>query len=67
MIIENCMPNGGRLPLDVFVIGESTPDRFSRWAVGGMASYYFLRRAGFNTMSLEATGEHSSFCKISSP
>ncbi len=26
MIIENCMPSGGRLPLDFFVIGESIPD-----------------------------------------
>jgi len=25
MIIENSMPKGGRLPLDFFVIGESTP------------------------------------------
>ena len=61
------MPKGGRLPLDIFVIGESTPDSLDRLVVGGMQIYYFLKRAGFNIMSLATTGVHPSLCKTSSP
>lgn len=61
------MPKGGRLPLDFFVIGESTPNSLDRLDVGGTLIYYFLRRAGFNMMSQAATGSHPSFCKTSSP
>lgn len=62
------MPNGGRLPLDFFVIGESTPVPVMITGAGGaFLSSYLLRRAGFNKMSLAATGEHPSFCKTSSP
>lgn len=50
------MPKGGRLPLDFFVIGESTPDSLDRLGVGGMQLYYFLRSAGFSMMSPGATG-----------
>ena len=62
------MPNGDRLPLDFFVIGESTPVCMDKH--GGLAAQfivYRLRRAGFNRISLAATGEYPSFCKTSSP
>lgn len=58
---------GGQLPLDFFVIGESTPNSLDRLDVGGMQFYYFLRSAGFSMMSPAATGLHPSFCKTSSP
>ena len=61
------MPKGGRLPLDIFVIGESTPDSLDRLVVGGMQIYYYFRRAGFNMMSLAVTGVHPSLNKTSSP
>ena len=61
------MPKGGRLPIDFFVIGESTPNSLDRLDVGGMQIYYFLRRAGFSMMSPAATGSHPSLCKTSSP
>ena len=60
------MPKGGRLPLDIFVIGESTPNSLDRLVVGGTQIYYFLRRAGFNMMSLAVTCVHPSLCKTSS-
>ena len=50
------MPKGGRLPLDFFVIGESTP------IFGGMGKWcwrlcrgYYLRRAGFSWRSVTWT------------
>ena len=61
------MSKGGRLPLDIFVIGESTPNSLDRLVVGGTQIYYFLRRAGFNMMSLAGTSSHPSLCKTSSP
>lgn len=61
------MSKGGKLPLDFFVIGESTPNSLDRLVVDGTQIYYFLRRAGFNMRSLAATGEHPSLCKTSSP
>lgn len=61
------MPNGGRLPLDFFVIGESTLNFLDRLVVGGTHFYYFFRRVGFSMMSLAATGAHPSLCKTSSP
>ena len=61
------MPKGGRLPLDFFVIGESTPNFLNRLDVGGTLFCYFLRRAGFSMMSPEATGLHPNLCKTSSP
>ena len=61
------MPKGGKLPLDFFVIGESTPNFLDRLVVGGTLIYYFLRRAGFSMMSPGATGLHPSLCRISSP
>ncbi len=61
------MPKGGRLPLDFFVIGESTPNSLDRLDVGGMQFYYLLRSPGFSMMSPGATGAHPSFSKTSSP
>ena len=61
------MPKGGQLPLDFFVIGESTPSSLDRLDVGGMQFYYFLRSPGFSMMSPAATGTHPSFCKTASP
>ena len=67
MIINMCMPKGGRLPLDFFVIGESTPNSLDRLDVGGMQFYYLLRSPGFSMISPGATGAHPSFSKTSSP
>ena len=52
-----------------FVIGESTPDigLFYKLLTALFLSFYFLRSAGFNMMSLAATGRHPSFSKTSSP
>lgn len=61
------MPKGGRLPLDFFVIGESTPNSLDRLDVGGMQIYYLLRSPGSSMMSPGATGAHPSFSKTSSP
>ena len=61
------MPEGGRLPLDFFVIGESTPNSLDRLDVGGMQFYYLLRNPGFSMISPGATGAHPSFSKTSSP
>ena len=59
---------GGQLPLDFFVIGESTPVLVMNMGAGGaFLSSYFLRRAGFSRISFAATGEHPSFRKTSSP
>ena len=60
------MPKGGRLPLDFFVIGESTPNSLDRLDVGGVQIYSFFRRAGFNMMSPAATGLHPRLCKTAS-
>jgi hypothetical protein len=62
------MPKGGRLPLDFFVIGESTPVfQDEHGLLAALFLYYFLRRAGFNMMSPAVTGKHPSLCKASSP
>ena len=62
------MPKGGRLPLDFFVIGESTPVCGGiGWWCWRLCIIYFLRREGFRRMSLAATGEQSRSLNTSSP
>ena len=63
------MPKGGRLPLDFFVIGESTPvfGGMEVSGVGGSVVNYFLRREGFSKMSSAATGVHRRSFNTSSP
>jgi len=41
MIIKMGMPKGGQLPLDFFVIGESTPNSLDKLDVGGMQIYTY--------------------------
>ena len=52
-----------------FVIGESTPDisLFYKLLTALFLSFYCLRSAGFNMMSLAVTGRHPSFSRTSSP
>ena len=41
------MLKGGQLPLDFFVIGESTPDSLDRLAVGGTVFILLLEKSWF--------------------
>jgi len=57
MIIKSGMPNGGQPP--VF--------QDEHGLLAALFYIIFLRSAGFNMMSLVATGKHPSLFKASSP
>ena len=68
MMLLTGMPKGGRLPLDFFVIGESTPVFGGIvGGAGGLAANYFLRRVGLRMISSGATGVHPKSFNASSP